>query len=277
MRLALLAVLLLPTSTVAQPSNWHFPTRGASVSLTADKPFFEGNTDFGVVTSAWSLSTVQPVLPLVRIVGNLPFAVASFDIDTPRGEDSETSLAVGNLEVGVEADLPTAPVTLGAAVRVPTATASGETEAAQFAGLLTDYERLGAYLDDVVTLSALAETRFAPGSAPGLSVRLRALPQVFVPTGDESNGLTVEDTEVALGYAAQLFLATGAARVGAGVTGVTALTGDDDDRTQLFLGAMADLAAGPFRPGVVARVPISGNADNFLNAIIGLRVTYVVD
>ena len=262
MRSLLLAVLLV-SAVSAQPSNWELPTDGTTVSIEADRPFFTEGNPYEGLTSAWTLSTTQPVGPLLRIVGDLPIAVGA--------TSGETSVALGNLQVGVEADLPTSPVTLGGYLRVPTSTESGDRTRAQLVGVFTDYEQIGAYVNDFVTLSGLAETRFDLG-APGLSVRLRAIPQLLVATDDTAG----DQTEAFIGYAAQLLFDNGAARLGGGLTGLTPLT-EEGDETQLFVGVMADVAAGPVRPGLVVRAPISGDLVEFLDTVVGVRVTVPFD
>ena len=90
----------------------------------------------------------------LKAATDLPIAVGA--------TSGETSVALGNLQVGVEADLPTSPVTLGGYLRVPTSTESGDRTRAQLVGVSTDYEQIGAYVSDFVTLSGLAEGRVDP-------------------------------------------------------------------------------------------------------------------
>ena len=40
---------------------------------------------------------------------------------------------------------------------------------------------------------------------------------------------------------------------------------------------MADVAAGPVRPGLVVRAPISGDLVEFLDTVVGVRVTVPFD
>ena len=284
LRLACLAALLAATAS-AQPSNWDPPTRGAALGLTAERPTFDGGAfgglpAFGGVTSSWRFTASVPVGP-ARVVGELPFAFASFDDPSPLGPGgvttSESGAALGNAQIGAELDLVVAPVTVGGYLRVPTVARSEDFgDVAQFVGFFANADRPGAYADDTVTLSAMVEGRPRLLTVPGLSFRLRALPQVLVATGDPDPFDPRDDAEVLVGYAAQAFYNAGAARVGGGFSGVSVLTEDADERHEVSVGILADAPLGPLRFGVSARLPFVGTLDEVVNAVVGLRISYNV-
>ena len=283
-RPALLAVILtgacaaFAAAASAQPSNWEMPTSGASISLSADRPFlnqrsFFGEFDFDLRTSAWVVSTTQPVGP-VRLVAELPFAFQSFDAPEFNGEtvgDGGDGAALGNAQVGAELDLLAAPLTLGGYLRIPT-TASSDL-AAEVIGALGDYERVGLY-GDLMTITAMIEGRPQVRAAPGLSFRLRAMPELLVAT--EDNALA-DGAELLVGYAAQAFVSTGSARIGGGLSGVSIVTEDADERHEVSAGVIADAGLGPIRLGAAVRLPFLGDASNAVDAVLGLRLTYGMD
>ena len=277
----LLLSALLTAAASAQPASWEFPTSGSTVALAAERPLFDGDSfigdvDFSPLTSAWLFSTTQAVGP-VRLVGELPFAYGS--VESPFDGGDEGGFALGNAQVGVELDLLAAPVTVGGYLRVPTATAEDDGgDVGTFVGVFSDVERVGLYTEDILTATVMVEGRPRVLSVPGLSFRLRLVPQLLVETSDEFGGSLPDDTEVLVGYAGHAFFSTGAARIGGGLSGVSIVTEDvDDNRHSVFVGVMADAGLGPVRVGATGRLPIAGESEDFVNGVVGLRLTYGVD
>ena len=275
MRALVLLALLAAGTASAQPFNWSLPTSGSTISLSAERPLFDGpfrGVDLGPLASAWLFSTTQAVGP-VRLTGELPFAYGSAEPDF--GGDDVGGFALGNAQVGAEADLLAAPVTVGGYVRLPTATAGGDGgEVGALVGLFSDRDRPGLYIEDLVTVSAMVEARPRVLAVPGLSFRLRAVPQLLIATDDF---VLADGSELLVGYAAQAFFSTGAARVGGGLSGASIVTEDVDDRHEVSLGVLADAGLGATRVGVVGRLPVAGGASDVVNGVIGLRLTYGVD
>lgn len=263
MRPLVLAALLV-TAASAQPSNWELPGPGASVTLAADRPYFNEGNPFEGVTSAWSLSARVPVGPGLRVVGEVPFAFAN------TRNTSETASALGNVQVGAEADLAAAPVTLGGYVRLPTASVSPDDGSAQVVGLFAEFEQIGTYLVDVATVAALTEGRIAVRPTSPLTVRLRVIPQVLIPTGDRNALFTVGDPEVYVVLAGHMIYDADEVLVSGGLTSLTLLTDDGSDSTNAFAGVSADVAVGHVRPGLTLRAPLS---DSYLNSVVGLRLS----
>lgn len=265
--LAALAALAAAPSVSAQPFNWALPTNGSTISLSAERPLlsedFAGDNGLSAGSSAWLFSTTQALGP-ARLVGEIPFAFGSVD-----GADDDGA-ALGNVQVGAEIDLVAAPVRLGGYLRLPTA--SGANGVAGFVGTFADVERIGLYTESVVTVSALVEARPSPISAPGLSFRLRAIPQLLILTDTDASDDSVEGV---LGYAAQAFYSVGLARVGGGLSGASILTEDvGDNRHAVSIGVLADVLAGPVRIGATVRLPVAGESNDFVDAVVGLRVSY---
>jgi len=220
--------------------------------------------------------TAQPIVPGVRLVGEIPFAIVSYDGTDLFGNDvSETGAALGNVQLGVEADFPLSPVALGAYLRIPTLTTTDDVAGglAPSVGMLTEYERIGAYIDDAVTVAGMVQGDYRPLAIPTLALRARLTPQVLIFTEDAALG---DDPEVLVGYALQAFVNGGAARFGVGFSGISLLTEDDvDERHEISAGLLADVGLGPvLRLGATARIPIIGNLDEIVDGVVGLRLTY---
>ena len=278
MRSLALALLAVAAGTAdAQPTNWAIPTGGATVSLSADRPFFDGDDTLDPLTSAWTFETAQPILPGVRFVGEIPFTIVALDGGGVLTSNEETGAALGNVQLGVEADFPLSPVTLGGYVRLPTLTRTDDAagDDAPFVGVAAEYERVGAYVEDAVTVAALVQGEYRPLALPTLGVRARLVPQVIVATEDRVFG---DAAEVYLGYALQAFVSSGVVRLGAGVSGISILTEDPDERHEVSAGVVADAGLGSaFRVGATVRKPVLGDIEDAVDAIVGLRLTYGVD
>ena len=249
----------------AQPSNWDLPSSGATLTLDYERPLLDRGADFGIITSAWSLGVAYPVTPAVRLVGELPFAFASADLDG----GYVNGAALGNIQIGAEVDGATAPVNVGAYLRVPTASESGDLGGdAQGIGLLADYEQFGAFQEEVATFAVKVEG--LPTASDGLSFRLRAVPQLLFATGGGGS-----DAELFVGYAARAIFDTGRARIAGGFSGISIVTEDPDERHEVSIGVVADTELSrSFRLGATGRVPVIGNVDEVVNGVIGVRLVY---
>ena len=273
--LVVLAALLVRPA-LAQPTNWLPPSRDAGLSLTAQRAVFNigptGNP-FGATASAWTLGATAEVGRGVRLMGEVPFAFATVDVEVTNSqgdvlaEEARTGSALGAVQLGVEAD-PTPWVTVGGAVRLPTASEGTSVEqlAALSAGALTDLERPGAFASQAATLAGWAELRLRPARA--VTVRLRALPQVVAPVADDAG-----DAEGYLGTAAQAFYRLGRGRVGGGVTAITALNGDRDGVGEVQVGVVGDVPVGPVRVGVLGRLAVLGDLRDHVEGAVGLSVS----
>lgn len=261
----------------AQPSNWTVPAPGSTSLLVGERPFSDDVDGLGAISSAWRFTVNQPLGP-VRAIVELPFAFASADDNSITVDDVDTrtrlGAALGNLQLGVEVPLLVVPVRLGGYVRLPTSTESeGENRAGEEAALvgsLAGYEQPGLYEPKVVTVAGMAEVRPQVLAVPGLSFRLRAVPQVLLGSLDNS---AVDGSEVYLGYAAQAFFGVGGARVGGGLSGISAL-GDRGAASGLALGVLGNVDLGAIRLGASARLPVAGAAADRLDGVVGVSLVF---
>lgn len=277
MRPLLVAAVLLAHPALAQPSNGVPVDRGAGLSLSAQWAVFNigGGNPFGATASAWTLGATLEAGRGVRLTGEVPFAFATVDVvvTNSRGdvlaEETRTGSALGAVQLGVEVDV-AGPVTVGGAVRLPTASegTSVEQVAALDAGALTDLERPGAFASSAATLAGWAEARLQPARAVG--VRLRVVPQVVAFPFVDGAG----DAEGFLGTAAQVLYRVGRGRVGGGATAITALGDDADGVGEVSVGVLGDVPVGVVRVGVLGRLAVLGRLRDRVEGALGLSVSY---
>ena len=255
---AVLAACLLPLSAVAQPL-WTAQPAGASVSVEWIKPDFAvGGTTF--LSSAAFFSGRFVFAQRVRLIGELP--VAHLGID--RIEGQETFTDVGNPYVGFELLIPNAPVWIEAGAR---ASLVDDDDQAGVAGVAADFDRLEAFLTDVVSVQALGNYRYRRES---FSVRVRLGPSVLF------NTMRNDSEDVFLLYAGQGWYDTGAVRVGGGLTGRYLLNADGADFSdrifnQATLVVLADFD--PLFPGLLLRAPLGDNLGDLYDFAVGLQLT----
>ena len=61
--------------------------------------------------------------------------------------------------------------------------------------------------------------------------------------------------------------------VSGGLSSLTILTEDVDERHEVFAGVSADVVAGRVRPGLTIRAPFSDGFSSVLNSVVGARLT----
>ena len=281
MRALSLALLLAAASASAQPANWlPLPTDEASVSLVASKPFIGGDSE-AFYSSAWYLSTVQPVRDRIRIVGDVPFALAGgeFFVTDVQGvevaRESQSAVVLGNLGVGAEVDTPSG-LALGVGVRLPTATepSFAQEDAAESLALaigsFSETGRYGAFFPNTATVYGMAT--FKGYTSGPVAVRAHLVPFALFSTAEG------RDTEGYVSYAAQALYTTGPARLGGGLVGTTRTStrgvGDGfDERSEIALGVLAEAEVGAVRPSLVVHKPVFGFFDDSVDLVVGLGVT----
>ena len=217
----------------------------------------------------------------MRASVDLPFAFVTIDDSLVVDDDNTRGAALGNLGIGFELPLAVAPVRLGAYVRIPTSTESENVnqiggrvggDAAAGIGRAAGYEQPGLYAKKAVTVAAMAEARPRLAAVPGLSFRVRAVPQLVIATTDNSS---VGDNQVFVGYAAQAFFQTGPGRVGGGLSGISTLNSDSDQNHGIGRGrprrcrpgARSGWAPPPARP-------LAGRVADALDGVVGFSLTF---
>lgn len=274
---ALLAVVAVPAA--AQTIGpWDDPDRAGTIALDLQKPTFE-NEGFDFTTAMVFLTTRWTALHGVTLVAELPFAHAG--VDNLFGGPVSAS-AIGNPYVGIEAALGRTGGHAELGFRPPIGNNTGDARdqlIVALAGLVADYDRLEAFLNDVWSVRARLSYRWR--SAAGLTVGGTAGPTLLIGGEDsplnEAN-LIGEGTDTALDY--RLDVAYNASRfsVGTAFTGRNFL-GDRGGVLTLTEGVVHQLAfgvgvtLGKARPSMVARFPLDRDLSGALRFVIGLGVS----
>ena len=290
MRLVLPLLALLATAASAQTLG-RAPAAGPSVSLDAllavgdDQSVFLtddqgrslGNVRVRVTAAVLAVSARMPVGRTWTAVAEVPLAYVSYDDREiqERLDDGVARLAsgaaLGNPYLGAEAR-PRPDLVVGAGVRLPLARyedpdPSNEGSTDGFVGGLTaDAERVEAYLPNVAALRVAAE--YQPRLSPALGLRLHLAPTVFLGVRDDDR------RDLGLGYGLLADLGSGPLAARVGVTGRRFLRGDEGFGffdTTLAAALSASLEVGGVRPGVVARVPLTGDVFG-ADAVVGLSL-----
>ena len=252
--LALLLCAAVPTGIHAQPL-WTARFDGGSVSAEWLKPSLnEDGADF--FTSALFLSGRFVFSRHVRLVGEVPVARLR------AGATGEAFIDLGNPYVGFELYLPGEPVWLEAGARAALLDAG---PSAALAGVAADFERVEAFLPDVLTLQALGNYRYARGA---FSLRARAGASFLFDTAEGGS----DSRDVFVRYGGQGWYAAGPVHLGAGLTGRALATGEAGSAAQrtfheAALSAFA--AAGRFYPGLLLHLPLDGDLRALYDAVFG--------
>lgn len=263
---------IVPASLPAQ-SIWLDHRHSSTINLEVLIPNFK-NDDGGTITSSNSGWVVFPSvrLPLskkVIFVGELPFASGSYEVKSTsfsiNRNQSET--AVGNPYIGLEFSTPQAPVFAEFGIRVPVA--STDKDLSLTAGLLTDFDRLEAFLPKVLSITTMVNVHQVDQS--GFALRLRGGPSLLINTDNESD----DDTELFIGYSAQAGYESERFSVLGGLTGRAILTesgGNFAERSLHQLGFAANAGFGSLRPGIHLRLPLDEDLQDSLDFVLGFNL-----
>jgi len=241
---------------LAAQAPWSERGNRPSIALELQKPSFDGD-GFSFATGVAFLSARVPAGKVV-LVAELPTAFGSIS--------GVSSTVIGNPYVGLE--LGGAEVSGELGVRIPTASVSGDDDFAVGVGLLSDFDRFEAFMDDLTAVRAAV--RFDRREPSGFGFGGTLAPALLIPTKEG-------DSELFVGYAARVSYAWTGASVGAEFSGRLLVTEGDLDfgeRTvhQLALGTGVDL--GRWRPGAYVRLPLDQNLSGSLNYVIGVTLAF---
>ena len=246
-------VTLVPQGLLAQ-APWTERGSRPSIALEVQKPSF-ADGDFSFATGAAFLSARVPAGHIV-LIGELPAAFGSIS--------DASSTVIGNPYLGLETGGTEVVGELG--MRLPIANVSGDDDFATGVGVFSDFDRLEAFTEDL--MSVRAAVRFDRRDAGGFGFGGTMAPALFIPTNDG-------DAELFVGYAARASYAWAGASVGAEFSGRLLVTEGDlnfGERTvhQVALGAGVDL--GPWRPGAYFRLPLDRDLTDTVNHVFGLSL-----
>lgn len=254
-----------PSGLEAQ-SIWLEPQSDRAVYLEVLKPSFEG-FDFSFFTTSWYWSVRWPLRGNILLVAEVPFSNASV-------EDTDMSgTAFGNVYLGIEGGGSESPIVGEIGVRVPLAPSEGDggfaAEVSAFADLVDRWE---AFQSDV--LSVHGAVNYRSRATPGLGLRVRVAPVLWIDTGD----VLSDDVEFWALYSAQAWYDGEKVTAGAGFSGRLLVTEDDADfgeRTFHQIGMFVSLLFDRFQPGVQLRIPLDEDLSDLLNPSVSLSLGYM--
>jgi hypothetical protein len=262
---ALFAVVILlhPVPSTGQ-SIWTDQQVRNGLSLEILKPSFEESEGLTLATSVNYLSGRFGISEGSVIEAEIPISHWGYSSDF--GSDSQTS--VGNPYLGLLFSGKS--VFLGRiGLRLPLA--SEDSYAATSMGVITDYDRLEAFLPNVVTVAGSFGTQHGSPGKFGFNWGLG--PVVLISTEDVD-----EQVEVLTQYRLGATYGTDVFSIGGGFTGKGLITEPDlsfDERTvhQFTLVATAHFAG--VHPGMYMRFPIDDDLEA-LNFTLGLNVMIAI-
>jgi hypothetical protein len=244
-----------PVSATGQ-SVWLAPDRQAAVALEVLRPdfgFFR-NDDVTLLTSAVFLSGRYPIGNAVDVVAEIPISHYGEDYTAfdRRHDDSRSETALGNPYIGIMFGERGASSYGEVGVRLPIANENVDGLAT---GSRSDYDRLGAFIEDVLTIRGAGNYVYRDLS--GFRARLHGGPSIWVYTGD-SEGDTVE---ALLDYGAHAWYQAGEwVRISTGLTGRIIVSEGEfslSERMLNQLGVAVFGRVGPVEPGLHLRIPFS--------------------
>lgn len=255
------AAFIVPAAAVAQGS-WLTQDSRANIGVEVLRPGFESELDMGFATSTVFLSGRAPLGDRWSVAAELPFAQAY----PPSASGIDASVRLGNPYVGLGWQRPASRFQAEVGIRAPL---MGEPETPAdlgpiLTGLVSDLERMEAFLPDSWAASALANYTTSVGP---LDARLRGGPTVL--WGDGAS-------DVLMSYTAQLWYDAARLAVGAGYSGRANVSSDDgfDEDTASQILMAAHYAFGRLRPGVQLRLPLDQEMRDVASTTLGVSLSY---
>jgi hypothetical protein len=258
----LIAAMSFATPLSAQ-SIWLDRRHDKTVGLEVLIPDFK--TEDGGGVSGWALFIAlrAPLSDQLRFAGELPFVHANLESGSfffRSGSQNSFGNPYLGLEIGRQGSLVFGEI----GVRVPLA--SEDNFGAALVGVITDFDRIEAFLPNVVSIAGMLNVHQV--GQTGFALRLRGGPALAIST--EGN-----DTELLIGYSAQAGYETEAVSILGGVTGRANMTEENADfgeRSVHQIGFNASLGLGKVRPGVHFRLPLDDDLKESLDFVFGLHL-----
>jgi hypothetical protein len=244
-------------------SIWLDRRHDQTVGLEVLIPDFKTEDGGGVSGWALFLSLRAPLSDQLRFAGELPFVHANLESGSFFFRSGSQN-SFGNPYLGLEIGRQGSPVFGEIGVRAPLA--SEDNFGAALVGVITDFDRLEAFLPNVVSISGMLN--FHQIGETGFALRLRGGPSLDINTEGE-------DTELLIGYSAQAGYETEAVSILGGVTGRVNMTEENADfgeRSVHQIGFNASLGLGKARPGVHFRLPLDDDLKNSLDFVFGFNL-----
>lgn len=265
---AMNAMVLVPTLLSAQPL-WLDRRQDKTIGLEVLIPDFKTEDGDDVSGVALFLSLRAPLSSQLRFVSELPFVHANFESGS-FFFDSGSQNSIGNPYLGLEIGRQNSPVSVFGEIGARAPMASEDNFGAALVGLVTDSDRLEAFLPN--TLPITGALNFHLKEASGFTLRLRGGPSLLIYTeADEGD----DDSDWFIGYSAQAGYESEAVSVLGGVTGranITEENADFGERSVHQLGFAVNVGLGQARPGIHFRLPLDEDLKESLDFVFGLHL-----
>jgi hypothetical protein len=246
-RIISLAAALAAVSARLSAQNVGAPVQGRyGLALDAMRPqprFFENYENNGATLF---LSAHAELKSGVRVHADVPFA---FSKEKQLGV-SQTSSTIGNPYLGIELQRQWLTVDLGA--RAPLAS---KDEVAAALGMITDLDRMEAFIPDMAAVTAVARAEVV--SASGFGVAGFGGPDLLLYTGAETD----VENELLVIYGVEVSYRSNIVHTGARLSArmITTEPGSFNERSVHQLGLFANVGHGVVRPTLQFRIPIDND------------------
>ncbi|MBL7961231.1 hypothetical protein JNL27_13440 [bacterium] len=258
------------SSMVSAQSNWMLQRGTRTVSLEWLKPSLSNDEYYTFGTSVYNLTARLPMNDKHTFIVEVPFSHYGFEYDDGGFNFSETENTVGNIYVGMEIGEKDNPVFTEFGVRLPTV--SGNKSGAQSIGILTDWDRLDGFVNDIIPVTFKVNNYVKYPS--GFVTRVRVGPEFWFATNDEE----VDKFELFILYSAHGGLEAEKFGIGIGFNGRFWPTlGENSKLSEQMTHQMDVNFFAKFknvRPGLYLRAPVDDDISEVLNSVFGLRIDF---
>lgn len=265
--------LALVTPVKAQ-SNWMLERNRRVVSIEWLKPSFSEDRGLTFFTSIFNLSARLPMNDNNTFVAEIPYAKYGYEYkDEYFGDDySRKESTIGNVYLGVELGKQDDPVFTELGVRLPMV--SDDKYGAQSIGLFGDWDRLDAFVEDIVPFTMRVNSLVRHES--GFVTRVRVGPEIWYVTDKDAK----DKFEMFLLYSLHGGFETETFGMGLGLNGrMWATLGEGSDLADKTIHQLDFNFFGKFknvRPGVYMRVPVDDDLEEILDSVLGLRLDFIL-
>ncbi len=268
----IIGIFLSLVGPVRAQSNWMLDRNKKIVSIEWLKPSFSEDRNLTFFTSVFNVSARLPMNDRNTMVVEIPYGKYGYEYkDEYYGIDySRKESTIGNVYLGAEFGQPNDPVFTEVGVRLPTV--SDDKYGAQSVGMLADWDRLDAFVDDIVPFTVKVNSLVRRES--GFVTRVRIGPEIWYITNKDSE----DRFEMFLLYSFHGGLETETFGMGLGLNGRMWVTmGEGSDLAEKtihqldfnFFGKIKNI-----RPGVYMRVPVDDDLEEVLDSVLGIRLDF---
>ena len=264
----MMALILSASLAPAQPAqlfNEHKTIIGFDLLI----PQFNNGESENLSGSAMLLSFRTKLNDGVKFVGELPLAHGSYSSYYGYKESEDV---IGNPYIGIESSKITDPVLFEIGISPPVT--SDNNPLASTVGIFSDITRIHDFAPKYLIGRAMID--FRKKSESGIAVLIKAGPTLWLNTGGDEYSLRDNDEEF-LNYGGQVWYEGSKINVGAGLSGITVLSGEsliDESRTDFQFEVGASVNFKNVRPGLSLRVPLSQDLKDAINSVIGFNIQF---